>query len=61
MNKSICMPTYGYQKFIQDFADWGRGPGNNEEGGGGVLFDIGESKNLQFFQTRKFSKMLINQ
>ena len=30
------------------------GPGSNGRG----IFDIGESKNFSFFQTRKFSKML---
>ena len=34
------------------FRGW-RGPGSNW---GGVLFDIGEIKNVEFFQTRKSSK-----
>ena len=33
-----------------------RGWGGSREQRGGVFFDIGESKNLAFFQTRKFSK-----
>ena len=37
---------------MQDFADGGV-PGAM---GGGCTFDIGESKNLAFLQTRKFSK-----